>query len=243
LYRPFTDAYETLSEFTDEVEETIAEISDSSTDEDIVAIVEDVLFQDHGAGAGANHAKLKQVISIIYDRALPIGAQYDKMLSLLVHIVRPKPKRYDIVVHDPVVGDIERRAETLAYRFILGERISESFTLSEPEVWDRRLFDIAAKFAENYEHLEEISELGLNKDFQTLLYYAANSKHLFRKVNFDLFVRLVMDHDYMMESVETLLETLQQVAERAKSESLDMQLMATGLLGIVKERSSVYGAG
>jgi hypothetical protein len=240
----FTDAYEILDEFTYDVEQVITKIPDPSSDEDIAHTVQDVLFRD--LGAGANYEKLKQVISIIYDHALPTSAQYDKMLSLLVHIVRPKPRRYDIVVHDPVVGDIERWAETLAYRFISsGVRISisESFTLWETEVWDRRIFDIAAKFAENYEHLEEISESGLKKDLQRLFYYAADSKHLFRKVNFDLFVRLVMDHDYMMESVETLLETLQQVAERAKSESLDMQLMAAGLLGIIKERSSAYGAG
>jgi hypothetical protein len=238
---PFTNAYELLNEFTFKVEEAIRGITDSSSDEDIASIVEDVLFQDRGAGA--NHEKLKQVITIIYDRALPTGAQYDKMLSLLVHIVRPKSKRYDIVVHDEVMGDREWRAETLAYRFILSERIDESFTLSEPEVWDRRLFDIAAKFAENYQHLEEISGFELETDLQALFDHAAGSKHLFRKVNFDLFVRLVMDHDYMMESVETLFETLQNVAERAKSESLDMQLMAAGLLGIVKERSLVYGAG
>jgi hypothetical protein len=239
----FTDAYEILDEFTYDVEQVITKIPDPSSDEDIAHTVQDVLFRD--LGAGANYEKLKQVISIIYDHALPTGAQYDKILSLLVHIVRPKPEKFDLVLHDRVLGDGEWRAETLAYRFILSEvRIRESFTLWETEVWDRRLFDIAAEFAENYEHLE-ISESGLKKGRQTLFYHATNSKHLFLKVNFDLFARLVIDHGHLLDSVEAVpvQNTLHDVAKRAKSESLDMQLMAAGLLSIVKERRSARGGG
>lgn len=62
---------------------------------------------------------------------------------------------------------------------------------------------------------------------RTIIDRAAGNEHLFQKVNFDLFVQLVMNHGHLME---TILETLQKVALRAKSESLDMQLMAAGLL-------------
>jgi hypothetical protein len=72
----------------------------------------------------------------------------------------------------------------------------------------------------------------------TIIDRAAGNEHLFQKVNFDLFVQLVMDHGHLMGM---LLATLQNVALRAKSESLDMQLMAAGLLSIVKERRSASG--
>ena len=107
--------------------------------------------------------------------------------------------------------------------------------LLNTEVWDRRPIDIVAEFAENRQQLR-IRESRIKVQVGSFIHNATESEHLFRKVNFDLFSRLVMDHGHMANSFVTRLETLQKVALRAKSESLDMQLMVAGLLSLAKER-------
>lgn len=208
-----------------DTEAVIAKIPDPFIDEDIAHAVQ-VLFCD--LGAGADYEKLKFITAVVYRHALPTGARNDKVLSLLAHIVRPKPAVFNIVRHGREV-----LAGTTAYNFI-NAKID---WLWKGSVWDRRHFDIVAEFAENYEHLQ-IPEIRVKWGIRKIINRAAENKHLFQKVNFDLFVQLVMKHGHLME---TLLETLQKVALRAKSESLDTQLMAGGLLNIVEERSLAHG--
>lgn len=227
----FTDNYNMVEEYTTAVKEVINKIPSSFIDDDIAHAVQ-VLFRDYGAGA--NFTKLKQVIAIIYDHALPTGARNDKMVFLLAHIVRPKPEMFEFI-HD----DRNVQAETLAHEIIMNEIYAKKgLTWLGAEVWDRRPFDIIAELVENHEHLK-IRESEVTRGVRIIFVYAATSKHLFQKVNFDLFARFAMDHGHMIDSVESL----QKVAKKAESESLDIQLMAAGLLSIVKERRSARGGG
>lgn len=223
---PFPNTDDMDEAFKTAVNQVITGIPDRFIDEDIADAVQ-VLFRDFGAGA--NFTELKKVISMIYGHALPTGARNDKMVFLMAHIIRPKPAMF----HLSYKGR-EAQAETLAHEFILNKMYSFSL---ETAVWDRRPFDIVSEFAENYEHLQ-IPVTIMRYAISTIIDRAAGNEHLFQKVNFDLFVQLVMDHGHLMGM---LLATLQNVALRAESESLDLQLMAAGLLSIVKERRSASG--
>lgn len=206
------------------VNHVITKIPDRFIDEDIAHAVQ-VLFCD--LGAGANFTELKKVISIIFDHALPAGARNDKVVSLMAHIVRPKPAKFDLIYEGR-----EAQAETLAHNIILYKVCFRTNSLSlRTGVWDRRPFDIVAEFADNYDGLQ-IREDIMKANVRLVVNMAARNRHLFRRANFDLFVRFVMDYGHMMDPVEKL----QTIARRAKSQSRDVQFTVVGLLSVAQER-------
>lgn len=228
---PFTNAYNIVDKFTTAVNQVITDIPDRLDDSDIAEAVR-VLFRDHGAGA--NYAKLTHVINIIYDHALPTGARNDKMVSLLSHIVSPKPTQFTLVQNGRTV-----HAETLAHEIIMEICNTTGFTLSKAEVWDRRLFDIIAEFANNSEDLKTGGEM-LTDCIREIFLCAIEGDHLFRKANFDLFAPFVIDQRHVINQSRMidLIEWLQKVVERAESEPLDMKLMAAGLVSVVRNMGS-----
>jgi hypothetical protein len=216
------NAYIMDESFKTAVNQVITDIPNRFIDEDIAHAAQ-VLFCDFGAGA--NFTELEKIIVIIYDHALPTGARNDKMVSLMAHIVRPKPARFDLIFEGR-----EEQAETLAYGFILGKMCFKTY-FELAEVWDRRPFDIVAEFADNYEELQ-IPEAEIRAHVRLVLVMAAEGERLFRKDNFDLFVRFVMDHSHILDSVKML----QNVSQRAEGESRDVQFMVAGLLSVAIER-------